>query len=64
MSDGEDDDDQPLQRERQRQRSRSRERVNPHVKVPQVPQIQPMVTPELDDDVSDENFTALKPSSP
>ena len=46
-------DDQPPQdgRQRQRQRSRSRERVHPHVQVPQEPQIQPMVTPESDDDV-------------
>ena len=42
----------------------SRERVHPHLQVPQVPQIQPMVTPELDDDVSDEDFTAMNPSSP
>ena len=62
VSDGE--DDQPPQEERQRERSRSRERVYPHVQVPQVPQIQPMVTPELDDDVPDEDFTAMNPSSP
>ena len=49
MSDGE-DDDQPPQWERQRQRSRSRERVFPHVQVPQEPQIQPVVTPESDDE--------------
>ena len=61
VSDGE--DDQPSQEERQRERSRSRERVHPHVQVPQVPQIQPMVSPEPDD-VSDEDFTALNPSSP
>ena len=64
MSDGEDDDDQPPQVERQRQRSRSRERVHPHVQVPQEPQIQPMVTPEPDEDISDEDFTIVDPSSP
>ena len=64
MSD--DDDDQPPRygRQRQKQRSSSRERVHPHVHVPQEPQIQPMVTPEPDDDVSDEDFTAMNPSSP
>ena len=60
-SDG--DDDQPPQDERQRERSRSRVRVDPHAQLPQVPQIQPMVTPEPDD-VSDEDFTAVNPSSP
>ena len=49
MSDGE-DDNQPPQGERQRQRSRSRERVFPHVQVPQEPRIQPVVTPESDDE--------------
>ena len=62
MSDGEDDDDQPLQGERRRQRSRSREREHTHTPVPQEPQIQSLVPPEPDN-VSDENFTALKPSS-
>ena len=51
-----DDDDQPPQKERQRERSRSGDRVHPHAQVPQVPQIQPMFTPEPDD-VSDEDFT-------
>ena len=64
MSDGEDDDDQPPQGERQRQRSRSRERVHPHVQVPREPQIQPMVTPESDDEISDGDFTTVNPSSP
>ena len=64
MSDGEDDDDQPPQRERQRQRSRSRERVNPHEHVPQEPQIQPVVTSESDDEISDKDFTIINPSSP
>ena len=50
MGDGE-DDDQPPQGERQRERSRSRERVHRHVQVPQVPQIQPVVIPEPDDDI-------------
>ena len=62
VSDG--DDDQPPQEERQRERSRSRERVHPHVQVPQVPQIQPTVTPEPDDGESEEDFTAMNPSSP
>ena len=62
ISDGE--DDQPPHEERQRERSRSHERVYPHVQVPQVPQIQPRVTPEPDDDVSDEDFTAVNPPSP
>ena len=57
MNDGEDDDDQPPQGERQRQRSRSRERVYPHVPVPQEPQIQPVVTPESDDEISDDEMT-------
>ena len=64
MSDGDDDDDQPPQGERQRQRSRSRERVYPHVPVPQEPQIQPMVTPESDDEISDVDFTVVDSSSP
>ena len=63
MSDGE-DDDHPPQGERQRQRSRSRERVHPHVQVPQEPQIQPVVTPESDDEISDEDFTIVNRSSP
>ena len=62
MSDGEDDDDKPPQGERQRQRSRSREQVYPHVQVLQVPQIQPMATPESDDEISDEDFTITNPS--
>ena len=62
MSDGK-DDDQPPQGERQRQRSRSRERENPHVPVPQEPLIQPMGTPEPDDDKSDVDFTIINPSS-
>ena len=61
MSD--DDDDQPPQEKRQRERSRSRHRVHPHAQVPQVPQIQPKVTPECDD-VSDEDFTGVNLSSP
>ena len=61
MSDGE--DDQPPEVKRQRELSRSRERVHSHVQVPQVPQIQPMVTPEPDD-VSDGDFTHMNPSSP
>ena len=64
MSDGEDDDDQPRHRERQRQQSRSRERVHPHVPVSQEPQIQLMVTPESDDEISDEDFTVVDSSSP
>ena len=39
------------------------DRVHPHAQVPQVPQIQPMFTPEPDD-VSDEDFTDGNPSSP
>ena len=42
---------------------RSGDRVHPHAQVPQVPQIQPMFTPEPDD-VSDEDFTDWNPSSP
>ena len=61
MRDG--DDEQPPQEKRQRERSRSRDRVPPHAQVTQVPQIQPMVTPELDD-VSHEDFAAVNPSSP
>ena len=64
MSDGDDDDDQPPQEQKQRQRSRSRERVHPHVHVPQEPQIQPVVTPESDDENLDEDFTIVNPSSP
>ena len=64
MRDGEDDDDQPPQGERQRERSRSRERVYPHVPVPQERQIQPMVTPESDDEISDEDFTIDDSSQP
>ena len=64
MSDGEDDDEQPPQGERQRGRSRSRERAHPPVQVPQEPQIQPMVTPEPDDNISDDEFTVINPSSP
>ena len=63
MSDGEDDDDQLPQGERQRQRSGLRERVHLHAQVPLVPQIQPMLTPEPDDE-SDEDFTIINPSSP
>ena len=62
MSDG--DDDQPPQDERLRELSRFRDRVHLHAQVPQVPQIQPKVTPKPDDDVSDEDFTARNPSSP
>ena len=62
MSDCEDDDDQPPQGERQRQRSRSRERVYPYLQVPQVPQIQPVFTPESDDEISDDDVTIVKPS--
>ena len=64
MNDGEDDDHQPPQREKQRQRSRSRERVYPHEHVPQEPQIQPMVTPESDDEMPSECFTIINPASP
>ena len=64
MSDGENDDDQPPQGERQRQRFRSRERVYPHVPVPQEPHIQPMVTPESNDEISDEYFTIVDSSPP
>ena len=64
MSDGEDDDDQPPQGERQRQRSRSCERVFPHVPVPQDTHIQSVVTPESDDEISDEDFTIVDSSSP
>ena len=56
-----DDDDQPPQDGRQRQRSRSRDRVHSHAPTPQVPQIQPVLTPEPDDDVSDEDSTAMNP---
>ena len=62
MSDG--DDDQPPQDERQRDRSRSRERVHPHVQVPQELKIQPILTPEPDDEISDEDLTLVNPSSP
>ena len=61
MRDGEDDDDQPPQGERRRQRSRWREREEPHVPVPQEPQIQPMVTPESDDEISDEDLQLMIP---
>ena len=53
MSDGEDDDMISHHKKKGKQRSRSRERVYPHVPVPQKPKIQPMVTPESDDDLSD-----------
>ena len=45
--------------ERQRQRFGSRDRVHLHVQVPQKPQIQPIVTPESDDEISDEDFTII-----
>ena len=61
MSDGY--DDRSPQDERQRERSRSCERVNAHTQAPQIPQIQPMVTPELDAG-SDEDATAMNPSLP
>ena len=61
MNDG--DDDHSPQEERQRWRSRSRERVYPHAQVSQEAQIQPMVTPEADE-VSDEDFSDVNPSSP
>ena len=64
LSDGEHDDDQPPQGQRRRQRSTSRERVYPHVPVPQEPQMRPTVTPESDDEISDEDFTIVNPSSP
>ena len=64
MGGGEDEDDQPAQGERQRQRSRWRERVCYHVPVPLEPQVQPMVTPESDDEISDEDFTIADSSSP
>ena len=57
MSDG--DDKPPQQHERQRRRSISRERVHSHAQVLQVPQIQPVVTPEPGD-VSDGVFTATE----
>ena len=62
MSDG--GDDQSPQGERQRQQSRSRERVYPHVPVLQEPQIQPVLTPESDDEISDEDFTIVSSSPP
>ena len=43
--------------------SRSRERIHLHAQGPQVPQTQPMVTPEADE-VSDEDFSDMNPSSP
>ena len=46
-----------------RERSRSRERVHPHAQVPQEPQTQPLVNQEPDD-VSDEDFSDMNPSSP
>ena len=52
--------DQPSQDERQRERSRSCERVNAGAQGPQIPQIQPMPTPELVA-VSDEDFTVMNP---
>ena len=61
MGDG--DDDQPPQDERQRELSRFRDRVHLHAQVPQVPQIQPMVTPEPADK-PDEDSTDVNPSSP
>ena len=61
MNDG--DDDHSPQEERQRGRSRSRERVYPHAQVEQEPQTQPVVTPEADE-VSDEDFSDVNPSSP
>ena len=64
MSDGEDDDDQPPQGERQRQQSRSRQRVYPNVPALKEPYIKPMVTPESDDEISDEDFTIVDSSSP
>ena len=62
MNDGDADDQQP-QEERQRERSRSRGRVQPHAQMPQEPRTQPVVTPEPDD-VSDEEFSDMNPSSP
>ena len=64
LSDGEYDDGQPPQGARQRQRSRSRDRVHRHEQVPQEPQIQPTVTPESDDEKSDEDFSIMNPSPP
>ena len=61
MIDGQDNDDQPPQGERERQRSRSSERVYPHVPVPQEPKIQPMVTPESDEETPVEDFTIVDP---
>ena len=61
MSD--DDDNQPPQEERLRWRSRSRERTYPHAQAPQVPQGQPMDTPETDE-ISDEEFLDMNHSSP
>ena len=59
-------DDQPPQdgKQRQRQRCRSRERVNLHVQVPQEPEFHPVVTPEPDDDISDEDFAIVDSSLP
>ena len=61
MSD--DDDDQPPQEERSRRRSRSGERTYPHEQAPQVPQGQPMDTPEADE-ISDEEFPEMNHSLP
>ena len=54
---------QPPQGARQRQRSGSRERENPHEQAPHEPQVQPTATPESDDEISDEDFTIIYPSS-
>ena len=54
---------QPPQEERSRRRSRSRERTHPHAQAPQVPQGQPMDTPEADE-ISDEEFPDMNHSSP
>ena len=48
-------------RERQKQRL---DCVYPHVPVAQEPQIQPMVTPESDDEISDEDFPIVDSSPP
>ena len=64
MSDGEDDDDQPPQAEKQRQRSRLREWENPHVQVPQAPPIHFFVITKSGDDVLDDDFAPMNPSSP
>ena len=50
-------------KKRQRRRSESLEPVHPHAQVPQEQQTQPLVTPEADE-VSDDDFSEMNPSSP